>query len=199
MRASAILGSPRKKGVTTTLATAFMNQLERNGADTQVFHLNAMVYKGCQGCQGCKSRSGSCVLEDDLTPALKSLQESDILLFATPVYYWDVSGQFKTFIDRTWSLVKMDYETNPDPTYIEKGKKALLVTSQAAVEEKHKDVAQKYAGFLTMYGYDVRILRACNMGTNGGNSIQPYLEQIRKIAMEMGDLSGQARQSLDLA
>jgi multimeric flavodoxin WrbA len=186
MKVSAVLGSPRKKGVTTTLATEFMQQLAKNGADTQFFHLNDMVFKGCQGCQGCKARSGSCVLEDDLTPALKSLQESDILLFATPVYYWDVTGQFKTFVDRTWSLVKMDYETNPNPTYIERGKKALLVTSQAAVEEKHQDVAQKYAGFFTMYGYEVRTLRACNMGEKGGHSVEPYLEQIREIAVEMG-------------
>jgi multimeric flavodoxin WrbA len=187
MKASAILGSPRKKGVTTTLATAFLQQLEKTGADIQVFHLNDMVYKGCQGCQGCKSRFGACVLEDDLTPALRSLQESDILLFATPVYYWDVTGQFKTFMDRTWSLVKMDYETNPNPTYIEKGKKALLITSQAAVEEKHQDVASKYAGFFTMYGYDVRTLRACNMGEKGGDSIQPYLDQISRFAVEMAD------------
>ena len=71
MKVSAILGSPRKKGVTTTLATEFMQQLAKNGADTQFFHLNEMVFKGCQGCQGCKARSGSCVLEDDLTRGLE--------------------------------------------------------------------------------------------------------------------------------
>jgi hypothetical protein len=64
--------------------------------------------------------------------------------------------------------VKLDYETNPHPTYIEKGKSAPLITSQGDVEEKHKDVAEKYAGFLTLYGYDVRTLRACNMGEMGG-------------------------------
>jgi multimeric flavodoxin WrbA len=185
MRASAILGSPRKRGVTTTLATEFMQQLEKKGADTQVFHLNEMRFKGCQGCQKCKTRSGSCILEDDLTPALKSLQEADILVFATPVYYWDVSGQFKLFVDRTWSLVKMDYETNPHPTYIEKGKRALLITSQGAVEDKHKDVAQKYAGFLAMYGYAVQTLRACNMVDTGGNSLEAHMEKIRTIAAEM--------------
>jgi multimeric flavodoxin WrbA len=187
MRASAILGSPRRKGVTTTLATEFMQQLEKKGADTRVYHLNEMAFKGCQGCQGCKARSGLCVLEDDLTPALKSLREADILVFATPVYFWDVSGQFKLFVDRTWSLVKMDYETNPHPTYIERGKSALLITSQGAVEEKHREVAEKYAGFFTLYGYEVRTLRACNMGAKGGNRVQAYLEQIRGIAAEMTD------------
>jgi multimeric flavodoxin WrbA len=185
MRVSAILGSPRKKGVTTTLATAFVDRMEKSGAETQRFFLNDMAFKGCQGCQGCKTRAGACVLEDDLTPALKSLQESDILLFATPIYYWDVTGQFKTFVDRTWSLVKPDYQTNPEPTYIGKGKKALLITSQGQVKEKHQDVVQKYAGFLTMYGYQCWTLRACGMGDAGENSLQPYMEQIEVIASQM--------------
>lgn len=185
MRVSAILGSPRKKGVTNTLATAFVERMEQSGAESQRFFLNDMAFKGCQGCQGCKTRAGACVLEDDLTPALKSLQEADILLFATPVYYWDVTGQFKTFVDRTWSLVKSDYQTNPEPTYIEKGKNALLITSQADVEEKHQDVAQKYAGFLTMYGYKTWTLRAWGMGAAGDNNLQPYLEQIEVITSQM--------------
>lgn len=185
MRVSAILGSPRKKGVTTTLATAFVDRMEKSGAETQRFFLNDMAFKGCQGCQGCKTRAGACVLEDDLTPALKSLQESDILLFATPIYYWDVTGQFKTFVDRTWSLVKPDYQTNPEPTYIGKGKKALLITSQGQVKEKHQDVVQKYAGFLTMYGYQCWTLRACGMGDAGENSLLPYMEQIEVIASQM--------------
>lgn len=185
MKVSAILGSPRKTGATTTLATAFLDRMKQNGAETETFFLNKMKYKGCQGCQGCKVKSQSCVLQDDLTPVLSSLQTSDILVFATPVYYWDVTGQFKLFFDRTWSLVKPDYKTNPEPVRIKKGKKALFITSQGDIEEKHGDVSQKYAGFLTMYGYDIRTVRAFGMGEDSDNDLTMFLSKVEKIAAQM--------------
>jgi multimeric flavodoxin WrbA len=184
MKVSAILGSPRKAGVTSSLATAFMDQMKENGADTETFFLNNMKFTGCQGCQECKHKAQTCVLKDDLTPALSSLQQSDVLVFATPVYYWDVTGQFKLFFDRTWSLVNPDYKTNPVPVRIEKGKKALLITSQGDIEEKHRDVSQKYAGFLTMYGYDTKTLRAFGMGEQGENDLQPFLGKVKEIAAQ---------------
>lgn len=185
MRVSAILGSPRKKGVTSTLAKAFLNEMEQKGADTESFFLNTMAFKGCQGCQGCKTRAESCVITDDLTPALSSLQQSDILVFATPVYYWDVTGQFKLFFDRTWSLVKPDYQTNPSPVRIEKGKKALLISSQGDVEEKHADVSEKYAGFLTMYGYETHTLRASGMDGENENDLTTLLADVKECAAKM--------------
>ncbi len=185
MKVSAILGSPRKNSVTTALASEALNQMKQNGADTQMFLLNRMKYSGCQGCQSCKTTSESCVLKDDLTPVLESLQQSDILVFASPVYYWDITGQFKLFFDRTWSLVKPDYQTNPDPVRIQKGKKALLITSQGDVEEKHQDVSQKYAGFLQMYGYETRTLRAFGMGEQGDAHLEPFLDQVKDITAQM--------------
>ena len=185
MKVTAILGSPRKKGTTTAIATAFMEQAAFHGADTTFHVLNSMNFQGCQGCQACKEKREDCVLEDDLTVVLNDMKTSDITVFATPVYYWDVSGQFKLFIDRTWSLVKPDYLTNPDPARLAKGKKALLITSQADIEEKHKDVMQKYSGFLTMYGYDVATIRAFGMGGEASNPVEPYIAKAKQIADRM--------------
>jgi multimeric flavodoxin WrbA len=188
MKVSAILGSPRKSGVTATLAKAFLDAMKESGAETKQFFLNNMKYTGCQGCQACKNGSEFCVLKDDLTPALSSLQESDVLVFATPVYYWDVTGQFKLFFDRTWSLVKPDYKINSEPVRIAKGKRALLIMGQGDVEEKHQDVSQKYTGFLSMYGYETTILRAFGMGMDGENNLGPFLEQITKIADQIAEI-----------
>ena len=185
MKVSAIFGSPRKSGVTSSLAATFMKQAQKKGADTQLFFLNQMSFKGCQGCGACKTHKESCALNDDATQALESLQQSDIIVFATPVYFWDVTGQFKMFFDRTWSLVKPDYKTNPDPVRLDKGKKALLITSQGDVKEKHGDVYEKYAGFLTMYGFDTRTLRAVEMGDEYEDDLGKYQEMAKEIAQQM--------------
>ncbi len=155
-----ILGSPRKSGVTSSIAQSFIDQAAALGATNRIYNLNTMAYKGCQGCFACKSTREDCTLTDDLTPLLEDLKTTDIAVFATPVYYWDVSGQFKTFFDRTWSLVKPDYKTNPSPVRIKKGKKAIFICSQEADETMHTDVHEKYVGFLTMYGFETQLIRS---------------------------------------
>ena len=185
MKITAILGSPRKNGVTSRIAKTFIDYAKETGAETILYFLNDMDFKGCQGCNVCKTGKESCTLKDDLTPALEDIQTSDILIFATPVYYWDVTGQFKSFFDRTWSLVKPDYKTNPDPVRIDKGKKALLITSQGDVEDKHLDVSKKYAGFLSMYGFKIQTLRAFGMGNEHVDNIDDYIAKVKEIAGSM--------------
>ena len=100
MKVTAILGSPRNNGVSSTLAHAFIKTAKKAGAATTVYPLNDMTFQGCQGCNICKTKKEYCILKDELTPVLVELMVSDIVVFATPVYYWDVSGQFKCFFDR---------------------------------------------------------------------------------------------------
>ncbi len=185
MKLVSILGSPRKKGVTSQIARAFSTKAEEQGAQIIEYHLNTLDFKGCQGCNACKSKLDHCALKDGLTPVLEDLKTADITLFATPVYYWDVTGQFKCFMDRTWSLVKPDYQTNPDPVRLDRGKKAVLITSQGDVADKHRDVTQKYTGFLQMYGYDTHTIRACEMGMDTDERIGPFLDLAREKAREL--------------
>ena len=185
MKITAILGSPRKEGVTSKIANSFLTRAENNGAVTTSYFLNFMDFKGCQGCHLCKTRQESCVLKDDLTPALEDLTSSDIMVFASPIYFWDVTGQFKSFFDRTWSLVKPDYMTNSHPARMDKGKKALWISSQGDTEEKFKDVVDKYTGFLTLFGAQTQTIRAFGMENELGQDITPFLAQAEEIADQL--------------
>jgi len=182
MKVTAILGSPNKNGATSTMARAFIHSAKASGAETKIHFLNRMNYQGCQGCHACKDQKESCVLKDDVTPVLTDMQTSDVMVFATPVYYWDVSGQFKCFFDRTWSLVKPDYKTNPDPVRIEKGKKALLITSQGDAEDKNLEVIKKYTTFLTLYGYETHSLRAFDMGNGSSGKLDDFVKNAAGFA-----------------
>ena len=185
MKITAILGSPRKNGVTSEISKGFLNRAEKNGATTTTYYLNSMEFKGCQGCHLCKSQQESCVLQDDLTPALEGLVSSDIMVFASPIYFWEVTGQFKSFFDRTWSLVKPDYMTNPHPVRMDKGKKALWISSQGDTADKYKEVVSKYAGFLTMFGAEVHTIRAYDMGNDLGQDITPFFTQAEALADQL--------------
>ena len=182
MKITAVLGSPRKNGVTSRIAKGFLDRAAESGADVQDFFLNQMAYSGCQGCHLCKTKTESCVLKDDLTPVLHRMAESDILVLASPIYFWDVTGQFKCFFDRTWSLVKPDYMTNPHPVRMDPGKKVLWISSQGDTEEKFKETVEKYLGFLAMFGCETHAIRAYGMGDGPDQEIAPFLEQADALA-----------------
>lgn len=184
MNITAVMGSPRANGVTSRIAKGFLDRAASKGARVTPYHLNKMNFRGCQGCHLCKTEAPACVLKDDLTPVLKSIVTADIIVLASPIYFWDVTGQFKCFFDRTWSVVKPDYMTNPHPVRMAPGKKALWISSQGDIEEKFKDTADKYTGFLAMFGCETRSIRAFGMGDGPDQEIGPFLEQALAVAEE---------------
>jgi len=185
MKVVAVLGSPRKKGASSRISGKFISTAGEKGAETETFFLNEMSYRGCQGCDACKGKSERCVQKDDLSNLFEELMTADIALFASPVYYSDVTGQFKCFFDRTWSLVKPDYMTNPNPTRIPPGKKAVLVLTQGDVADKHRDVAERYQTFLNLYGYGVHVIRATECGMERDVNVDRYMEKAEALALEM--------------
>lgn len=185
MKVVAVLGSPRKKGASSRISEKFMSTVSGKGAETQTFSLNGMSYRGCQGCDACKGKSEKCVQKDDLSNVFEELMTADIALFASPVYYWDVSGQFKCFFDRTWSLLKPDYMTNPNPSRLPPGKKAVLVLTQGDVADKHRDVVEKYQTFLSLYGYDVNVIRATECGMERDVNVDLFMDQAEALGVEL--------------
>ena len=95
MKIVGILGSPRKKSNSSELANRVLDAAREKGAETEAFVLNDLDYKGCQACMGCKGKKDYCIIKDDLTPVLEAMREADAVVLASPVYYGDVSGQFR--------------------------------------------------------------------------------------------------------
>ena len=161
MKVINILGSPRKKGTSSRIAQTFTDAMEKKGAQVEHFYLNAMTYKGCQGCEQCHTKQDKCILKDDLTAVLDAMRTADVTVFSSPVYFGDISGQFKSFFDRTWSHVAIDYE-NEDPftSRLPEGKTAVFILSQGDVEANHGDIVERYRSIFDRHGYDLKIIRA---------------------------------------
>lgn len=166
MKVVNVIGSPRKNGTSARIAKAFTDEAEKLGAEVESYYLNGMKYRGCQGCEHCHSKSDKCILKDDLKDVLEALHSSDIAIFSSPVYYGDVSGQFKMFFDRTWSLVNVNYENErPFSTRLTDGKTAIFLLSQDDIAENHLDIIERYTPYFELYGYNLKVILATGLMT----------------------------------
>ncbi len=165
MKIVCLLGSPREKGNSSTIAGRFCETAEGLGAEVKTFVLNNLHYRGCQGCMACKTKLDKCALQDDLTPVLESIRGADALVLASPVYYWDVSSQLKTFMDRTFSYFVPDFHTNPRRSRLEPGKKLVFILAQGNPDETaFTDIYPKFSGILKGHGFtESHLIRACGV------------------------------------
>jgi multimeric flavodoxin WrbA len=160
-----LLGSPRQGGNSATIANRLMDTAAALGAVTHTFRLNQLNYRGCQGCYACKKELDHCVLADDLTKVLEAVMAADAVVLASPVYYGDVTGQLKCFIDRCYSYLKPDYMTIPEPSRLSPKKLAFILTQGNPDEERFADIFPRYNGFLEWMGFrDGLLVRACGIG-----------------------------------
>jgi multimeric flavodoxin WrbA len=100
----AINGSPRKKWNTATLLNNVLEGAASQGAETEFIHLYGLDYKGCRSCFSCKliggKSYGRCAAKDDLTPVLEKIQLVDALILGSPIYFGEVTGAMRSFIER---------------------------------------------------------------------------------------------------
>jgi len=100
-----LLGSPRKKGNSTTLANQISKGAESNGAFVDSIYLNGLKIKPCQGCYGCqKPDAKGCVVDDDMQTIYPKLRETERWIIASPVYWFSMSAQTKLFMDRCFAM-----------------------------------------------------------------------------------------------
>ena len=101
--------SPRRNGNTSALVKAFTQVAESAGNTVTEFFLDSMEIHGCRGCfGGHSSQECPCVQKDDMSQIYPAVKESDVVVLATPLYYWNMSGQIRTAIDRLFALEEGD-------------------------------------------------------------------------------------------
>ena len=93
-------GSPRKKGNSVYLLNRFLAACENNGAQTQVIHMDGLDIQPCRELVVCEKK-GFCPLKDDMEPRIYGLiRTADVVVLASPVFFYNVSAQAKILIDR---------------------------------------------------------------------------------------------------
>ena len=94
-----ISATPRVNGNSHVLSEEFKKGAEESGNSVELISLRENKINYCIGCYYCQS-NGKCFQNDGMNEILEKIVEADVLVFATPIYFYDVNGQLKTFIDR---------------------------------------------------------------------------------------------------
>ncbi|MTK13854.1 MAG: flavodoxin family protein [Clostridiaceae bacterium] len=103
MKILVINGSPRKeKGNTEILVNYFIKGAESAGANCETIYTKDLNINNCMGCFGCwKKTPGKCVIKDDMEEVLMKMRESDVIVYATPLYHFGMTADLKKVIERT--------------------------------------------------------------------------------------------------
>jgi multimeric flavodoxin WrbA len=130
MNVLALQASPRRRGNTVALARALLEGLKSGGVKqvSEVF-LDELSIRPCNNCDACRRRKGLfCVFDDGMTPLYAKFIEAELVVLASPVYWWSISAQLKLFVDRLYGL---NYEQHPERY---RGKRLVLVFTH---QEEH--------------------------------------------------------------
>ena len=104
-----ISSSPRIGGNSDVLSDAFVKGALEAGNEVEKVNLAGKKIEFCRGCFACQTTQ-RCVIRDDADEIEQKMQEADVLVFATPIYYFEMSGQLKTMLDRGNPLYTADYK-----------------------------------------------------------------------------------------
>jgi multimeric flavodoxin WrbA len=98
----AIVGSSRKNGNTASLVEEVCKGTQELSADYEMLYLSDYSISDCTGCEGC-SKTGICVIKDDMQEIYKKINASDAIIIGSPTYFYNVTGRMKNFLDRLYT------------------------------------------------------------------------------------------------
>jgi multimeric flavodoxin WrbA len=161
-------GSPKKYGNTATLVKWFTEGAKSKGAKVEIIQAAFLKYKsnGCTSCRSCqKIKKYECVIKDEAARVLAKMAKVDVIVMATPLYFYGPSAQLKLIFDRMFSLYKWDNKTDTMKTPL-KGKTFALIAS--AYENIGLDALEKPFALTAKYtGMKFKSLLIPNAGESG--------------------------------
>lgn len=171
-------GSPRKGGNTATLCDYFTKGAESSGHTITRFDLQTLNIHGCLGCfKGGKDPASPCVQKDDMDKIYPAYQDADIIVLASPMYYWSVTAQLKTAFDRLFAVAEID------PNYQNPRKECImLMAAEDDSDSNWKPVLDYYHALLGHLGWKNRgMVLAGGVMHVGDIAGKPVLEEARNL------------------
>jgi len=163
-----INGSPKKNGNTSILISAFTKGAKSKGASVEVINAAFLKNKmnGCNSCRGCQeTKEFACVIDDDASKVIQKMIKADVIVFATPLYFYGASAQLKAIMDRMFSLYHWDNETDEMDTVLKGKTMALIGSAYEDIGLKELEAPFKLTADYT--GIKFRSLLVPNAGESG--------------------------------
>ena len=194
-------GGPRnsKFSKTTLIVDNFIKGAENAGAKVEYFKLKNLNIHDCTGCYTCWTKTpGSCIFKDDMTLLREKFRSADLVVFASPLYFFNVTGIMKSFMDRLLPLMKpymlldeKGYIKHPD-RFPEKGEQGFVIFSAAGFP----DIDHNFDALQSMYRlFDSHSENIHLMGefflTAAEVVVQPIysqrLEEVKRVCQHAGE------------
>lgn len=119
----ALSGSGRKRGSTAAMLDAFLDGIAATEEDIEVELVNVfdLDFKGCRGCLGCSAAAVhgkvGCVQRDGASELLEHMRAADGVVFASPIYFWEVAAQLRSVLERFVYPGKLDHHQEIEAIY----------------------------------------------------------------------------------
>ena len=137
MKVLLVNGSPHEKGCTYTALTVVAEALNKEGIETEIFHIGSDPISGCRGCGACrKQKLGKCVVDDIVNVFGEKAKEADGFVFGSPVHYASSCGTLSAFMDRLF------YSTGKDTMRLKPA--AAVASARRAGTTATLDIINKY-------------------------------------------------------
>ncbi len=166
MKIVVLNGSPRNGGNTEIMVKAFAEAASKN--EVVILNVASMNIHGCLGCKYCYSHKGECVQKDDMVKVFDALKDADMVVFASPIYWFDISAQLKTVIDRLYAGGSTGFHFN----------KTALLLDAGADNVFDAAIAQYKAMTSYLKWEDKGIITVPNMIEKGSMKVCPKLSDV---------------------
>lgn len=186
MNVLGINGSPRIGGNTDILLDKVLEGAKAKGAKTEKVTLNNLKFSPCQECENIRD-DGTCLVEDDMQPLYKKVEEADVIILASPIFFGSLSAQAKMMIDRFQCLWRAK-DILKKGTF-KKKRKGAFISVEASTREDFFDNARSIVkNLFAAIGVDYKEELLCP-GVDKKGSILSYPDVLKK-AFELGKTMG---------
>ena len=167
-------GSPRVHGNSSLLCDEFIKGAQEAGHKTEKINITRKKVAGCLGCNVCYKNDGVCIQKDDMVEIREKMEQADVIVLSSPIYFYSMTSQMKAVIDRTYA-----FYSNL------KGKTFYFILSCAAPEESFTETM-----LASLRGFTCCVPEAKEggilMGINTNEAGDVKDRHIMKDAYEMG-------------
>ncbi|WP_455673734.1 flavodoxin family protein [Phocaeicola sp.] len=175
-------GSPRLNGNTAGLIEAFRQSAEKKGHTVTIFNLQKMDIRPCLGCfRGGKNLNKPCVQKDDMLQIYPVYEEADIMVLASPMYYWSITAQLKMAFDRLFAVAEKEADYSNPPK-----KCIMLMAAEGNTKDNFEPVEYYYHSLLRHLGWNnLGEIYAGGVMSVGDIKGHPALEEARELALSI--------------
>lgn len=170
-----ISGSPRKGGNTEIMADAFAEGARESGHTVAVKKMSGLKVAPCLACEYCFTHDGVCVQKDDMAEILAEADKADMLVFASPIYWFNLSAQTRCVIDRLYARAKKGFHSTKTALLLDSGSPGVYSGAIAAYKDTNDYLHWQDMGIITIPGMDRK----------GAMKTSPKLAEVRQFGKSL--------------